>query len=89
MDKTECEKVNILNHEHLNIIELCYNCHYNFFDIGKMGIKRIGNDYFFFIINQNNEIEKIISNYTINVLDEYIRWKNLKCKPKLWKYLFK
>ena len=89
MDKTVCEKEKILNHELLNIIELCYNCHYNLFDVGKMGIRKIENKDYFFIINDDNEIEKIESKYTINVLGEYIRWKNLKCKPKLWKSLFK
>jgi hypothetical protein len=89
MDKIVCEKEKISDHELFNIIDLCYNCHYNLFDAGKMGIKKIDNIDYFYILNEKNEIEKIESKFKINVLDEYIRWKNLKCKPKLWKFLFK
>jgi|LakMenEpi03Aug12_release.lakeMendotaPanAssembly.Ray.scaffolds.fasta_scaffold1106516_1 hypothetical protein len=88
MDRAICEKETNSNHELFNIIDLCYNCHYNLFDVGKMGIRKIDGKDYFFIINNYNEIEKIQSQYVINVLEEYIRWKNLKCRPKLWKSLF-
>jgi hypothetical protein len=87
-DKNVCLQQNIVDHELFNIIELCYNCHYNLFDKGKMGIKkRCGKDYFV-VLNDKNEIETSMSFATINVLEEYIHWKNLKCKPRLWKTLF-
>ena len=87
-DYSECLKEGISNHEYLNIVELCYNCHYNYFDQGKMGIVKLNSKYHFVIINDNNEIESIESKHMINVLEENIRWKNLKCKPRLWKTLF-
>jgi len=87
-DHSECLKEGISNHEYLNIVELCYNCHYNYFDQGKMGIIKLDSIYFFVIQIENNEIVTVESKHMLNVLDENIRWKNLKCKPRLWKILF-
>jgi hypothetical protein len=53
-----------------------------------MGIKKIDSKYHFATLNESNEVELIESKYMINVLEENIRWKNLKCKPRLWKILF-
>jgi hypothetical protein len=87
-DHAECVKDGIANHAYLNIVELCYNCHYNLFDRGRMGILKSDSLYYFIILNDLNEIEKVQSKVTLNLLDEYVRWKNLKCKSKLWKFLF-
>lgn len=87
-DKSECIKGGISDHKHLNIIELCYNCHYLLFDKGKMGIKKENKNYYFYYLNDNNSVEKKKSLYTLNVLDSYIEWKNKRCKPKLWSKLF-
>jgi hypothetical protein len=87
-DHSVCKSEGIRNHEYLNVVDLCYNCHYNYFDQGKMGIVKLNSIYHFVLLNDRNEIETIESKYMINVLDENIRWKNLKCKPRLWKTLF-
>ncbi|MEY2702644.1 MAG: hypothetical protein RL259_951 [Bacteroidota bacterium] len=87
-DHVVCISEGVSDHEYLNIVDLCYNCHYNFFDRGKMGILKQNSLYFFVMLNDKNEIEIIESKHKINVLEENIRWKNLKCKPRLWKTLF-
>ena len=88
-DKEVCINEGNKDHENLNIINLCYNCHYLLFDKGKMGIKIENEDYYFLWINNENEIIKSKTIHSINVLPEYIRWKNRKCKPKLLRQLFK
>lgn len=88
-DKSVCEKEGIVDHEYLNIIELCYSCHYDYFDRSKMGVYKSESQFFFAKLNEQNEIEIITAKYTLNVREEYIKWKNKRCKPKLWKTLFK
>jgi len=88
-NKEICISEGVKNHENLNIIELCYNCHYLLFDKGKMGVRRETEEYYFLWLNDENIVKKTKSLIDINVLDEYIRWKNMKCKPKLIRQLFK
>lgn len=88
-DKEICLSEGIKKHEILNIVELCYNCHYTLFDKGKMGIKLESDGYYFLWLNENNDVEKSKSLFDLNIHRENIKWKNRKCSPKLIRQLFK
>jgi predicted nucleic-acid-binding Zn-ribbon protein len=87
-DKSTFEEEGIKGHQNLNIVELCYNCHYNLFDKGKMGILQRDNVHFFVYLDNENKILEEESKGDLNVRKEYIRWKNLRCNPKLLRRLF-
>jgi hypothetical protein len=87
-DKSICLKEGITDHMNLNIVDLCYNCHYILFDDRRMGIIKRSEKYYFVFIDDDNLIREIESKYTLNVLQEYIEWKNKRCLPRLWPKLF-
>jgi hypothetical protein len=87
-DRSDCEASGVRNHEYCNIIPLCANCHYVYFDDGRMGIVRKGNKYFFIILESNGQKRLMESLFTLNVIPEYILWKNRRCRPALHMILF-
>ncbi len=82
-DKSFLVKEGVSNHDYLNIIDLCYNCHYNYFDRGKLGLKKIDNWYYFFRLEDDGSVSETKSFNNLNVMDEYISWKNKKLNYKL------
>lgn len=87
-DKSICLKEGVFDHMNLNIVELCYYCHYILFDDRRMGIIKKSDKYFFVYIDNDNSIKEFEARYTLNVLPEYIEWKNKRCLPRLWPRLF-
>ena len=87
-DKAECLKDGVIDHEYLNIVDLCYNCHYLFFDERKMGIKKVSNKHYFVYIDDSGIIMENESSHVLNINPEYILWKNKKCVIRLWPKLF-
>ena len=89
-DKRVLLKEGVSNHTLNNIIDLCLSCHTNFDNHGgktKIGIKEIKGVIYFFRLTKSNEIEKIKAKKVINVLPEYIKWKNKRVDYRLMKIL--
>ncbi len=87
-DKSVCG--NLRDHTFTNIIQMCYTCHYQFFDANRMGIKKITNNHTLFVLlNKENNIQVIESKCIINVKDEYIEWKNKRCHPQIRYHMLK
>jgi hypothetical protein len=82
-DRSDCEKNGIRDHEYHNIVPLCANCHYSYFDEGRMGIIENDGLYYFILLEKNNVKRLVQSRYTLNILPEYIRWKNIRCRAQL------
>ena len=73
-----------------NIIQMCYSCHYEYFDNNRMGIIKIKDKPTLFVfLDKENEIQVRESKNLINVRDEYIDWKNKRCIPKLRIYILR
>ena len=90
-DKSVLIDEGVSDHRLHNIIDLCQSCHTDFDNFGKktkMGLKEINGVFFFFKLTTKNKIEKIRSKSDINVLNEYIQWKNKRVDFKLMKVLF-
>jgi hypothetical protein len=85
-DKSVCIAEGISDHLFLNVIDLCYNCHYTLFDERRMGIKNFKGKFWFVYIDYSNKINAVESKITLNVKPEYIFWKNSHCFPRL-KYI--
>lgn len=75
--KDHCEfKARGESHYFHNIIELCQNCHYNYFDSEKIAI--VPNENIFLILKSIHplRIDCVYSKQKIHVKSEYIFWKN-------------
>ena len=89
-DKSTLIKEGIKDHEFRNIVCLCISCHYEFFDQGKLGIKRLTTGrHLFILLDKDNTIRELESNCIINVLDDYLKWKNKQCNSRLLIRLFR
>lgn len=69
-------------HEFCNIIYLCNNCHYKFFDRGRLAIVDSRN---FLLLECLQPLSIVVrtSNIVMNVRQEYIDWKNEHCHVAL------
>lgn len=89
-DANTLKKENILNHTYKNIITLCKTCHYKFFDsknkvdcsYNNLGLKRIDEWWYFFKL-ESGKIEKIRSVINLDILTEYVEWKNKYLHPQI------
>jgi uncharacterized protein YqkB len=89
-DKAICIQEGQTNHTFQNIIPMCYSCHYEYFDQHKMGIKKIpGKKDLFIWLDKENNIQITEAKCIINIRDEYIKWKNNQCVPKLRIYMLR
>jgi hypothetical protein len=89
-DKSEMIRLGIKDHTRLNLIELCVSCHILFDNNGRrarMGIKEIDGKMFFIKLDESNLIQIVRAKNNINVLAEYISWKNERVDLRLYKTL--
>ena len=76
-DHSEFRRAGLFNHGDNNLLPMCYDCHYNYFDEQKMSIFREKNGHAtFFKLNNEGVLEVIHSEVSLNIRDEYLKWKN-------------